>query len=290
MRFLKVKKVFLIVLLSITITIETFVFSLANATTVSNWGILAGLLFDRLTTPIVSTITAQFAGLIYYLQKASKLPNVLRDFSVTDYQQMLSTTYVDAYQKNLRETSQLVQTSNDWIKITKEGHVVPPVFVGKEVAGSFSNYAGYVSGDVKVVYDTFNLLDSESLDEISKTQLLVKIRELDSAKIALAQKLADNGASSEVLRKLLNDLENLYKKIDEAQKKGDYTKEQAMKDLVKVQNLNTQIMNELIRRTINYRITNVALAKKEFDEERNKLLTELQTLHTEVKGTWTLKK
>jgi len=289
----KVKKTLLITILSVVIVVETFVFSLAGATAVSNWGVLAGLFFERLTTPIVNTLVEQFNNLIQFLEKNSLLPNVLKSFSVVNYQRVLSNTYTDAYQQTLQKTSQLIQTPSDWIRITEEGHVVPPVFVGREALGDFSKYAGYVSGDMKVVYDAFNRLNSENsenLDEISKAQLLVKIRELDAAKIALMQKVVDDSASSKVLQKLLNNLEVTYEKIDAAQREKGYTKAQAMKDLVKVQALNTQLMNELVRRMINYRTINVAMAKKELDEERNKLLTELQALHTEVKGKWTLEK
>ena len=287
---MKVKKTLLITILSVVIVVETFVFSLAGATAVSNWGVLAGLFFERLTTPIVNMLVEQFNNLIQFLEKNSLLPNVLKSFSVVNYQRVLSNTYTDVYQKTLQRTNQLIQTPSDWIRITEEGHVVPPVFVGRKALGDFSKYAGYVSGDMKVVYDAFNRLNSENLDEISKAQLLVKIRELDAAKIALMQKVVDDSASSKVLQKLLNDLEVTYEKIDAAQREKRYTKAQAMKDLVKVQALNTQLMNELVRRMINYRTINVAMAKKELDEERNKLLTELQALHTEVKGKWTLEK
>ena len=284
------RKTAIAVVLSIILVVETFFFSVANATRVANWGVLAGMLFDRLTRPITAAIVSQFAGLIAYMKKMSNLPGILKEFPISDYQRMLEDIYRESYWKTIHETGQAVQTPADWIDLVEKGEVIPPVVMGKDVLGNFSEYAGYVSGDMKVVYETLNSLENNGeIDEVTKTHILVKARELDVVKTALTQKIADNSASSAVLSKMVNDLRELYKKIDESMKSKDYKKEQAMKDIVKVQSLNIRIMNEIIRRMINQRATNVAIVNYDLNKKRNDLINDLQILHTKVEGSWTLK-
>lgn len=284
------KKHVIAIILSIVLVIETFFFSIANATRVANWGVLAGMLFDRLTKPITIVITSQFAGLIAYMKRMSNLPGILKEFPVSSYQKMLEDIYRESYWKTVHETGQAVQTPADWIDLVEKGEVIPPVVMGKAVLGNFSKYAGYVSGDMKVIYEALNSLENNGeIDEVTKTHVLVKARELDAVKTALTQKIADNSASSAVLSKMVNDLGELYKKIDASMKSKDYKKEQAMKDIVKVQSLNIRITNEIIRRMINQRATSVAIVNYDLNKKRNELINDLQVLHTKVEGSWTLK-
>lgn len=284
----KIKKTTLVAILSVFIVVETFIFSVANATLVNNWPSLADLLYNRFAGAIIDTFKSQINSYMQHILNRTHIPGILYDFSVSDYSKTLESLYQKAYLDVFNKVKSSIPTGKDWINNVKKGKVVPPVVTGQSVSGDFADYVGYVSGDMKVVYEMLNRVLSDSeIDEITKTHLKMRARELDIAKASLSQKIIETAATASLANKFYQDLTNLYAKIDNSMRNGNYQKEQAMKDLIKIQAYNTQLMNELIRKSINNQFANIAVINSQLNEEKNELLKELLTLQVKTEGTWT---
>ena len=263
-----------------------------SVVSVSNFGELIGMVSEKVTSVIVSTLVSQFAALIAHLERESKYPGQLRDWEISELQKVLEKLHLESYDQLVSQIQENVNPQK-WIEIATNNPsaIVPPVVAyGGSSYGSFSDFGAFVQGDLSVVYKTFDTLDRQNLDPILEKNLRMRIRELESAKVALSQEVAEVGATAKKLETLNKQLNDQLKKIDVAQKEGDYKEEQAVKDLIKVQMLQTYLLTELLRNQLNQESVLIAQYNQKLAEERNKILSDLMALHTKVSGKWTVPK
>lgn len=259
---------------------------------VSNFPSLISLVSEKVTGVIVSTITAQFVGFITFMETMSNKPGVLYDWAISEIQKKLDESYVETYD-DIVATIQDLSTPQNWIKITTDNQataIVPPLVGANGTSyGSFTDYGAYVNGDTSIIYEAFNTLDTSNVNEETLEHYKIRIRELESSKVALTQEIADLGATAKKLEELNREISESIKKIDEAQKREDYKEEQAVKDLLKLQMLQSHIFLEILRNQINQEMVLTSYYNQKLAEDRNKLINDLQVLHTKVEGSWTLK-
>lgn len=259
---------------------------------ISNYEKLIGMVVEKVTSVIVDTIVNEFTKLTNYLESASKLPGVLYDWGISETQKMLENIHSETYD---RLVSQIQANANpqEWINVVTNNPsaIVPPVVAPNgDSYGSFADFGTFVQGDLSIVYKSFNTLNFENVDPILVKNLKIRIRELESAKVALSQEVAEVGATAEKLKTLNEKLNEQLRKIDEAQALDSYKEEQASKDLLKVQMMQTHVLAELLRNQLNQESILIAQYNQKLAEERSKILTDLIVLHTKVSGQWTVPK
>lgn len=265
-----------------------------SVVSISNFSDLVSLIMEKVASAITSTIVSEITSLKQFIDALSQTPGALKDEMISNTLNNLENLYNQVYSQYVGNIESYSTRSN-WMKIvlSEQNTTVPPlVSPSGALIGDVVNYGVFIRGDMALVYDLLNSVISreKEMEPYLKDfveHLKLRTREIESAKVSLTQEVANLGATAKKFEELNKKFDALMRKVDETQKSGNYKEEQAVKDLLKIQMLQTGLLAELLRNQINQELTYSAYQNQQLVKERDELIKDLLTLQVKTKGNWT---
>lgn len=252
----------------------------AMSVNVVNFGLLINLLRNLLLELIVN-----------YFDKSIKDLGALYDFSVSGLNKNIEELYNQFYLDAWNEVFSLSQSHTNWyqkvIKDTGSVHVPPLISLdgGGVEKQQVVNFAHYLQGDLaylKKLYDSIR--NNKEIDELTKEIYLIQIKNLESGKVSLSQEVIELASTAKKISKLKEELKRHYQSLDSRMASTDYTSYQAVKDLLKVEMINSLLLLEVLRTQMNVEMMYSAFLNEELNKKREALVDKLVTKTARVES------
>jgi hypothetical protein len=254
----------------------------AKSVVVVNFPSLVSLMINNFINNLVPYILNQLD-----LRRFEK--GELKDFLLTEVEKYLNQVYGNFYRSVQSEVFKRTQDPEKWYKVVVKSDpssTIPPVLSlesDADLQEKITNYAHYVQGDLAYLNKLYDEVENNpNVDEMSKEVIKVQIRNLQSAKVSLAQQVIETASTVKKMQELKKLLDKQYAEIDKAYQYSNYSTDAAVKDLLKVEMINSMLMMELLRMQANDNMIRTAILNKELNKQRERLADKLSTMTVRV--------